>query len=134
MPTTIEEIEVAIEDATRAGFRGRLLAQGEARALLWRDGALPDGAPNFSPGLGYDLATYGYSLLSFGLRLRELGGDDGLSRRAFEQAATALEAMAARDNPQKADHGFHRVVAAASYHLAGLSARAYSFSLHPPTI
>lgn len=94
--------------------------------MIWRDGVLPPDAPAFSPQLSYDLHSYAYSLLELGLRLRELGGDPARARVAFEQAATALEAVMARGAPGDSDRDFHFVMAAAAYHLAHLSARAYS--------
>ena len=94
--------------------------------MIWRDGVLPPDAPAFSPQLSYDLHSYGYALLGLGLRLREMGGEAAQARIAFEQAATALEAVIAKGNREEADRDFHFVMAAASYHLAHLSARAYS--------
>jgi superfamily II DNA/RNA helicase len=126
MPTTPDAISADIAEAATAGFRGRLIARGQARAIIWRDGALPPDAPAFAPQLSYDLHSYGYALLGLGLRLRELGGDPAAARTAFEQAATALEAVMAKGNRQEVDRDFHFVMAAASYHLAHLSARAYS--------
>lgn len=126
MPTTPESIAADIAEAATAGFRGRLIARGQARAIIWRDGQLPPDAPTFAPQLSYDLHSYGYALLGLGLRLRELGGDAAEARVAFEQAATALEAVIAKGNRQEADRDFHFVMAAASYHLAHLSARAFS--------
>ena len=52
--------------ATEPGFRGRLLAQGQARSLIWREGKLPPDAPGFSVQLSYDLLSYGYGLLGTG--------------------------------------------------------------------
>jgi hypothetical protein len=126
MPTTPEAIAADIAEAATAGFRGRLIARGQARAIIWRDGALPPDAPAFAPQLSYDLHSYAYALLGLGLRLRELGGDAAQARTAFEQAATALEAVMAKGNRQEMDRDFHFVMAAAAYHLAHLSARAYS--------
>ncbi|MFO6281536.1 DEAD/DEAH box helicase, partial [Pseudomonas aeruginosa] len=126
MPTTPEAIIADINEAAAAGFRGRLIARGQARAIIWRDGVLPPDAPAFAPQLSYDLHSYGYTLLGLGLRLRELGGDAAQARIAFEQAATALEAVIAKGNREEVDRDFHFVMAAASYHLAHLSARAYS--------
>lgn len=126
MPTTPEAIAADIAEAATAGFRGRLIARGQARAIIWRDGALPPDAPAFAPQLSYDLHSYAYSLLGLGLRLRELGGDPTQARTAFEQAATALEAVMAKGSRQEIDRDFHFVMAAAAYHLAHLSARAYS--------
>lgn len=126
MPTTPEAIAADIAEAASAGFRGRLIARGQARAIIWRDGALPADAPAFAPQLSYDLHSYAYALLGLGLRLRELGGDAAQARIAFEQAASALEAVIAKGDPQQVDRDFHFVMAAAGYHLAHLSARAYS--------
>ncbi len=126
MPTTPDAIIAAIGEASAAGFRGNLIARGQARAIIWRDGRLPSDAPNFAPQLSYDLHSYGYALLGLGLRLRELDGDPTQERLAFEQAGTALEAVIARGDRQEADREFHFVMAAAAYHLAHLSARAYS--------
>ncbi|MFC5082438.1 DEAD/DEAH box helicase [Microvirga arabica] len=94
--------------------------------MIWRNGVLPPDAPSFSPQLSYDLHSYGYSLLGLGLRLRELGGNPIHARVAFEQAATALEAAIAKGHRGESDRDFHFVMAAAGYHLAHLSARAYS--------
>ncbi|WP_395821765.1 DEAD/DEAH box helicase, partial [Devosia sp.] len=126
MPTTPEAIAADIAEAATAGFRGRLIARGQARAIIWRDGALPPDAPAFASQLSYDLHSYAYALLGLGLRLRDLGGDAAQARIAFEQAATALEAVMAKGDLQEVDRDFHFVMAAAAYHLAHLSARAYS--------
>ena len=126
MSTTPEAIIADINEAVATGFRGRLIAQGQARAVIWRDGVLPVDAPAFSPKLSYDLLCYGYALLGLGLRLREIGGDPAQARVAFERAATALEAVVAKGGREETDRDFHFVMAAASYHLARLSAQAYS--------
>jgi hypothetical protein len=126
MPITPEAITATIKEATTAGFRGRLIARGQARAIIWRDGELPADAPAFAAQLSYDLHSYGYSLLGLGLRLRELEGDPAQARIAFEQAATALESVIVKGSRQEVDRNFHFVMTAASYHLAHLSARAYS--------
>jgi hypothetical protein len=126
MATTIEAIEADIEAASAPGFRGKLLARGQARAIIWRDGVLPPEAPGFSPLLSYDLQSYGYSLLGLGLRLREMGGSPDRARMAFEQAATALEAVIAKGDPNDDERHFHLAMTAAAYHLGRFSARAYS--------
>ena len=88
MPTTPDAIIADIAEATTAGFRGSLIARGQARAIIWRVGILPPDSPNFDNRLSYDLNSYGYALLGLGLRLRELEGDASQARIAFEQAAT----------------------------------------------
>lgn len=130
MPTTVEAIEADIDAATVPGFRNRLIARGQARAMVWRNGVLPPEAPAFTPQLSNDLLGYGYALLEMGIRLRDKGGDRVRARTAFEQAATAIEAVIARGPPGGSDRSFHFVVGAASYHLARLSARAYSLLSH----
>lgn len=126
MPTTPEAITAAIAEATQAGFRGGLIARGQARAIIWRDGELPAGAPAFAPQLTHDLQSYGYTLLSLGLRLREANGDAAMARKAFEQAAHAIESVISKGTRQDSDRDFHFVMAAAAFHLAHLSASAYS--------
>lgn len=125
MAATLEELKTDIDAAVVPGFRARLLARGQARAMIWRDGALPEDAPNFGAELSGDLLSYGYSLLQHGLRYTDMGGDAETARKAFEVAAEALEAVVARGtaNPER---DFHRLVAAAAYHLGRFSARAYS--------
>lgn len=126
MSTTPESIAADIAEAATTGFRGRLIARGQARSIIWREGELPADAPAFATQLSYDLHSYGYALLGLGLRLREFDGDGAVARTAFEQAATALESVIAKGNRQEVERDFHFIIAAASYHLAHLSARAYS--------
>ena len=126
MATTPEEIIADIANAITAGFRGSLIARGQARAVIWRAGELPPDSPNFDDRLSYDLNSYGYALLGLGLRLRDLEGDATQARLAFEQAATALESVIGKGDPNERNRNFHFVMAAASYHLAHLSAHAYS--------
>ncbi|MBD8805027.1 DEAD/DEAH box helicase [Pseudomonas syringae] len=126
MATSRDAIIAAIEAASAPGFRGRLIAQGQARAIIWRDGTLPAGAPAFGTQLSFELHSYAYGLLGLGLRLLEMDGDPIQARLAFVQAATALEAVMAKGDRRESDRDFHFVMAAASYHLAHLSARAYS--------
>ena len=130
MASTIEEIEKIVRQAITTGFRGRLLERGLARSMIWVDGVLPDGAPNFAEKLSYDLLSYGYSLLSLGIRLRELNGDINLCRAAFEKSATAITNVIHNGNPIDLEKGFHKVLAASAYHLGGFSAKAFSVIHH----
>jgi len=100
MASTIEEIEDLIRQAVSTGYRGRLLERGIARSMIWVDGVLPEGAPGFANKLSYDLLSYGYSLLSLAIRLRELDGDDLLCRAAFEKSATAIMDVIQNGNPE----------------------------------
>ena len=125
MAATLEELRANIDAAVVPGFRARLLARGQARGMIWRDGLLPEAAPNFGAELSDDLLSYGYSLLLHGLRYTDMGGDAATARKAFEVAAEALEAVVAR-GAAGAERDFHRLVAASAYHLGRYSARAYS--------
>lgn len=125
MAATLEELRVSIEAAVVPGFRARLLARGQARGMIWRNGALPAEAPNFDVKLSDDLLSYGYSLLLHGLRYTDLGGDAATARKAFQVSAEALEAVT-EQGPANAERDFHHLVAAAAYHLGRFSARAYS--------
>ncbi len=125
MATTLEALEQDIRAAVEPGFRQRLLARGQSRAMLWRDGVLPESAPEFSPDLSDNLLSYGYSLLLHAVRYLDLEGDPRLARTAFEVAAESLEAVAFKGEPDS-ERDFHRLAAAAAYHLGRYSARAYS--------
>ena len=122
---TLEEKQARIREATASGFRGRLLARGQARSMIWRDGELPADAPDFSRLLSYDLLSYGYALLRDGLDILEEDGDAETARTAFENAASAIESVVSKGE-DGAERDFHRFVAAAAYHLARYSARAFS--------
>jgi replicative superfamily II helicase len=121
-----EEVQAIVGQALEPGYRGRLLARGQARAMIWRNGQLPPGAPGFAPSLSYDLMGYGHALLSLGIRLREEGGDQTMIRSAFEHAGDAFEAIVSKGDPGDPRRGFVRLMASASFHLARLSARAFS--------
>lgn len=130
MASTIEEIEQAIQQAISTGYRGRLLERGLARSMIWVEGELPTGSPNFAERLSYDLLSYGYSLLSLGIRLIELNGDPDLARAAFEKSATAITDVIHNGDPNDPERGFHKVLAASSYHLGRFSAKAFSLINH----
>lgn len=125
MATSPEAIAQMIREATAPGFRDNLLAKGQARSMIWRDGVLPADAPPFSTLLTYDLLSYAYGLMTQGLRLLDQSEEVETARAAFENAASAIEAVIARGRSNN-DRDFHRLTAAACYHLARYSARAYS--------
>jgi superfamily II DNA/RNA helicase/ribosomal protein L20 len=120
-----EDIVELIREAIKPGFRENLLARGQARSMIWRDGSLPPDAPPFSSLLSYDLLAYAYSLMGQGLRLLDLGVETEIARAAFENAASAIEAVITRGQGNN-ERDFHRLIAAACYHLSRYSARAYS--------
>lgn len=122
----LENLQQTIESAMAPQFRERLLARGQARSMIWRDGVLPEGAPNFASTLSYDLLSYGTSLLSLALRLRERGGNEVLACSAFELAGEAIEAVISRGNPKNTQSEFYKILVACAFHLGHLSARAYS--------
>jgi hypothetical protein len=123
---TIEELQALLDEVAAEGARGQLLERGAAWSLFRQDGVLPEDAPPLGDGIETDLAEYGFSLLRAGLALREQTGSSDTTRRAFERAARAFEALTTNDDPESPEKGFLRVLAAASYHLASYSAIAYS--------
>ena len=126
MAKTVDQLNRLIEEVSQTGYRGRLLAQGQARAMIWRDGELPVGAPAFRRHLSYDLLSFGYSLLGIGLRLKELQGDPDKFHQAFTQAASAIESVVSKGDQSNENRGFYRVSCAVAYHLGRYSARSYS--------
>lgn len=125
MATTPEAIAQLIAEATGPGFRNNLLAKGQARAMVWRNGVVPLEAPQFSMLLTYDLLSYAYSLMNQGLRLLDQGAEFSAARSAFEHAASAIEAATTRGHVTS-DRDFHQLIAGACYHLARYAARAFS--------
>lgn len=144
MSDDIHDLVERLKRATTRGFRGSLLARGQAQAMIRRDGKLPEGAPQFSQDLDHDLLNYGYSLMTMALRILDEGvSSDGdpsfesivklkerneVCRNVFLQASYALEAATRNADPQMPDIAFHRLIAGAASHLAGYSARAFSFA------
>ena len=120
------ELQSRLENAILPEFRGRLLARGLARSLIWRGGVLPPGAPPFKDSLTEDLLDYAYTVLAMALRLRVVKGDAKILHQAFLVAGESIEAAVHRGDPERVDHGFNRVSAAVAFHLAGYAARAYS--------
>lgn len=114
-----------IRESTAPGFRDDLLAKGQARSMIWRNGDLPADAPPFSELLTYDLLSYAYALMAQGLRLLDQEAELEVARSAFENAASAIEAVIARGRTSN-ERDFHRLIAGACYHLARYSARAFS--------
>lgn len=110
----------------RPSFGHRLLDEGRARGLIWYDGALPPGAPEYRPSLTHDLLDYGYSVFALALRLRSTGVRAPALARGFQVAAQAIEAAVRRGVPKERSNGFHRISCAVAYHLAGYAACAYS--------
>ncbi|WP_329005414.1 DEAD/DEAH box helicase [Kribbella sp. NBC_00709] len=122
----------SLSAATDVGFRGRLLARGQAQSMIRRAGVLPGDAPQFSPFLDADLLNYSYAMLSNSLDLLEVANGESdeptqltLAREGFIQGSYALEA-ATRNAAPAEDLAFHRLIAGAASHLGGYAARAFS--------
>lgn len=123
---TIEELTAFLTTTTADGYRGRLQARGEARALIRRIGVLPPDSPPFGEGIDEDLTDYGFSMLRASMALRELGGDATVWRHGFVRAGSAFEALVQNGSQGSVSRGFYRLIGAASYHLANYSALAFS--------
>lgn len=131
-----EAIAAVVEELTQPDARGRLLALGLARGMVWRDGVVPEGAPDFPVQLTDDLLDFGYGLLALGLELRDANRELATARQfatdeAFRVAAEALESAVRRGSPEDPNRGRHLVVCAAAFHLAGYAARSFSILPSP---
>ncbi len=131
MANNAEAIVERLNELVAPAARGRLLARGLARGLLWRDGVLPLGAPEFTPSLSLDLLDFGYGVLALALELRDANrtrepGTAFPTSDAFRVAAEAIESAVRRDENASRDRGRHLVVSATAFHLAGYAARSYS--------
>jgi hypothetical protein len=91
-----------------------------------KEGVLPPDAPPLGATIETDLAEHGFALLRGAMALRAQTQASNLTNKAFELAANAFEALVRNGDPEAPDRGFRRTIAAASYHLAGFSAVAYS--------
>jgi hypothetical protein len=128
-----EAINEALAGLIQPEARGRLLALGLARGMIWRDGVVPEGSPGplTSPGLTPDLLDFGYGVLALALELRDANRTRGPEQQfetseAFRVAAEAIESAVRRGDPNQGDQGRHLVVSAAAFHLAGYAARSFS--------
>lgn len=125
MPQAVEDLVAQIRGLIEPGARGRLVARGLARGMIWREGQLPEGAPGFTPGLTSDLLDHGFLILGKALQLRDTApGDPNLSD-AFRVAAECIESAVRRGSRDRDGRGFHLVITAAAFHLAHLAARSY---------
>lgn len=131
-----EAINRVLADLVRPETRGRLLALGLARGMVWRDGVVPEGVRErlSSVSLTSDLLDFGYGALSLTLELRDAnrerpGGEQFETSEGFRVAAEAIESAIRRGDPTDSEHGRHLVMSSAAFHLAGYAAR--SFSLLP---
>ncbi len=126
MAESSEELQQRLVTNITPGFQGRLLDRGLARGLIWRDGILPQGAPQFAESLTEDLLDYAHTVLALALRLRVVDPQAQELTRAFTVAGEAIEAAVHRGVVGQRDRGFNRVSAAVAFHLARFAARAYS--------
>jgi superfamily II DNA/RNA helicase len=120
-----ERRRFAIEERLDPGFHDRLLLRGRARAIIWADGLLPDGASPFSPELDQRLRHYAFSMLGAGIDARS-ENDRDLSERCFLAAAEALEAVARDAEPGDLRRGYLSIIGSAAYSLARYNARAFT--------
>ncbi len=123
---TVEELQTFLAAATQENVRGRVLDRGEARAIIRRDGVLPEDAPPLGDALDTDLSEYAFSLLRASLATREREADPGIWKAGFFAAGRSFESLVRNGAPESAERGFWRVMGSASYHLAGYSAMAFS--------
>ena len=116
-----------IENTTKNPKLINWLYQGDVRSQMRVDGELSaDIPPGLRNTLDSDLARCGFGMLRAGINLRELDGDQQVSRAAFDFAGKAFEYLIKNANPDNPELSFLRIMSASSYHLAGFSAIAFS--------
>lgn len=125
-----DELILKINTLCASGVRNQLTARGLSRGMIWKDGVLPEGSPDFSERLSNDLLNHGYSILGCAIRLRILSIEQSLSvvpilELGFMTAAECIEAVVRRGEREN-DRGFHLTIAAAAFHLAHYGARSFS--------
>jgi hypothetical protein len=111
--------------------RSRLLAKGLARGMVWSNGLVPQGGPEFPEDLTADLLDFGYGILALTLELKETNErrddvDQFDLTESFKVAAESIESAVRRGDPDDVDQGRHLVMCATAFHLAGYAARSYS--------
>ena len=126
MPLSQEELHRRINLAVSPGFSGSLVSRGLARSLLWNDGVLPAGAPEYSSTLSPELQSFGIRLLYLCLKLREYDKNDPLIAVGLERAAEAMESVVRKGIPGMPEADFLKILTASAYHLGHYSARAFS--------
>ena len=122
---SIEEIEAFLVLAL-SNDGTRLLSRGEARSLMRSAGVLPQGAPSFGGAIDVDLSEYGFALLDAALELRTLDASHAQLMPTLLRVGRTFEAIVKNGDPQSPARGFFRLLAAASYHLAGYAAMAFA--------
>lgn len=125
MTETVENLEKRLEQELKSDAHSGLLAKGLARGRIWQNGVLPVGAPTFDEHLSEDLLDYGHAVLFLALRLRSLDNERDILSQAFKVAGEAIESVVYKGSREKY-RGFNRICSAASYHLGGYSAQAYT--------
>lgn len=122
---TTEELSIHIKNLLRAEFRNKLADRGTAWSMMRVNGIHPTDVV-FRPNIATDLAEYGFSILRSALKLKEKNGEQQLIKNAFNASGKAFENLVRNTSEDDPNTGFFRVIAGASYHLAGYSAIAYS--------
>lgn len=103
-------ISRALAELVGPDARGRLLAVGLARGMVWRNGVVPEGAPDrlHADSLTPDLLDFGYGVLALALELRDANrelpaGEQFETSDGFRVAAEAIESAVRRGDPTYGD-------------------------------
>ena len=123
---TIEELVAFLEEACQDDARAHIIDRGDASSMMRHAGVPEDDSPAFSETLDQDLAEYGFAVLDAALALKELDRRHPLCQLGFRTAGRAFEVLVRNGDPERTDRGFHRIVSATSYHLAGYAAMAFA--------
>lgn len=130
MAETADDIKSRIEKLMKDEFRYNLFARGQAKSLIGRNSTSSSEDSDHEARLGTDLIFYAYTLLDFGLCLRDLDNTASEAHIAFARAAEVFDAAITREPSDSDDLRFDLLMAASCYHLARKSACAYSMLLN----
>jgi len=119
----------AVEELIASDIRYKTMSKGLARALVWRNGVPP---PAMGKNFGNSLTEYLQLqadrgvIASLHLVESENPAQITLGRTGFHRAAEAYESILRNGNEADPRRPLNRILAAASYHLAGYAASAFS--------
>src|SRR5437879_13288460 len=92
-----EAINSALSELVQPEARGRLLALGLARGMVWTNGVVPEGVPErlSSTTLTTDILDFGYGILALALELRDANRDraDDAQFQKKEAVSVATDAF-----------------------------------------
>jgi hypothetical protein len=121
---TLEQIAERLKELIKVDARDKILAKGLARGFIWKGGSLPEGSPAYGRHLTGNLLDYGYSILLKAIHLYEASHELEIAKDSLRYAAECIESAVRKGDPNDF-RGFHLLISACAFHLAGYAARSF---------